>query len=219
MVLKQLNKILILLALGIGLNICSQMKMSDLNNKEFSINLKSEKRNLINIFDDNNYSIYYIIDKKDFNLKKELGINGIAKVIFFSKKYNKGILTIFRQSIYHKKKSLYDITLHTGSHDKYMFFSSMALLDKNFNYQYFMKYYYMAPPPPEKGIYKSWVTIQDVKNYCSIKHIDLQGNLIYEDIDAILSNITKFTKIASENCDSIIYDIDRKDFFSKKISK
>ncbi|MEN4762896.1 hypothetical protein ABEG63_21450 [Chryseobacterium sp. C39-AII1] len=217
---KQLNKIIILIALAFSMNVFSQMKMIDLDNKKLSVNSKTETRNIIKISDDINYSVYYILNQKDFNLKNGLGTNGLAKIIFFSKKYNKGILTIFKQMIYHTKKSVYDITLHTGSAGNYMFVSSMAILDKDFNYEYFMKYYYMPPPPPKKGNYTSWITFQDTKNYCNTIDVDLLGNVIYENIDDILSNIIKVNSNETrKNCNPIIYDIDLKDFFPKRIVK
>jgi len=218
MELKQLNKIILLLALAMSINMFSQIKMANIENKKFSVNLKTENRNLINIYNDSNYSIYYILNKKDFDLKIGSGVSSIANVIFFSKKYNKGILATFRQGTYRKKKSIYDISLFTNSHDNYMFVSSMAILDKNFNYEYFMKYYYMSPP--EGGVNKSWITIQDTKNYCNVISVDLKGNVIYENIDDILSNISKVSELKKINdCNSIIYDMDVNEYFPKKIGK
>ncbi len=177
---KQLNKIIIvLIVFAINMNVFSQMKMVDIENKKFSVNSKTETRNLIKIYDDNDYYIYYILDRRDFDLKIGSGVSGIANVIFFSKKYNKGILTVFRQGIYHKKKSIYDIRLSTGSHDKYMFVSSMAILDKDFNYEYFMKYYYMHLPH-DINVYTSGIKIQNNKDRCNIIEFDIKGNLIYE---------------------------------------
>jgi hypothetical protein len=221
MELKQLNKLTILIALIININAFSQMKMADIENKQFSVNSKTQKQNLIKISDDNNYSIYYILDRRSFDLKLGSGISDKANIIFFSKKYNKGILTLFRQSIYHKKKNIYNITLYTGSADNYMFVSSMAVLDKDFNYEYFIKYHYITTPPPENEVYKSWITIQNTKNYCNLIDIDLKGNAIYENINDILSNISKVPKENSfeQKCNSVIYDIDLKDFFPEKIIK
>lgn len=220
MELKQLNKIVILLALAICMNTFSQTKIADIENKEFSVNSKTEKRNLIKIFDDSNYSIYYILDRRDFDLEIGSGVSGTANVIFFSKKYNKGILSILRQGIYREKKSIYNVSLFTGSQDKYMFVSSMAILDKDFNYEYFMKYYYLPPPPPNKGDYSSWITIQDTKNYCNKIRIDLKGNVIYENIDDILSNISKVpVDEKRKDCNCIIYNMDLNEFFPKKILK
>ncbi|GEN74250.1 hypothetical protein [Chryseobacterium lathyri] len=220
MELKQLNKIGILLALVSSISIFSQMKMADIEDKDFSVNSKTEKRNLIKIFDDRNYSVYYILDRRDFDLKKGLGTNGIAKVIFFSKNYNKGILVNFKQMIYHAKTNIYDISLHTGSYDKYMFKPSMIVVDKDFNYEYLMMYHYMPPPPPENGAYKSWITIQDNKNRCNVKHIDLKGNAIYENIDDILNNISKIGKDKkAQDCEPVVYEMDLRDYFPKKIIK
>ncbi|WP_047378365.1 hypothetical protein [Chryseobacterium indologenes] len=221
MELKQLNKIIILVVFTISVNAFSQLKMIDIENKKFSINSKTQKQNLIKISDDNNYSIYYILNRKDFHLKKELGTNGIAKIIFFSKKYNKGILANFEQMIFHTKTNVYNFSLRTGSHDNYMFVSSMAILDKDFNYEYFIKYHYMPLPPPKNEIYKAWITIQDTRNFCNVTDIDLKGNIVYENIDDILSNISKVPKenISEKKCNPVIYDIDLKDFFPEKIIK
>ncbi|VFB03544.1 Uncharacterised protein [Chryseobacterium taihuense] len=209
---------IILLAFIININIFSQMKMADIENREFSINLKTEKRNLLKVFDDNHYSIYYILDKRDFDFKVGSSINSTANVIFFSKKYNKSILTVFRQNIYHKKKSIYDIKLSTGSHDKYMLVSSMAILDENFDYEYFMKYSYMSPPEEEN--YTSWITIQNIKDNCNTISIDLKNHIIYENIDNILDNISKVSNYEKiKNCDSIIYNRDFNEYFPKKIIK
>ncbi|MDR6489151.1 hypothetical protein J2799_003690 [Chryseobacterium vietnamense] len=218
MVLKQLNKIIVLIVFAINTNICSQIKISDIENKKFSINSKTQKQNLVKISDNSDYSIYYIVNRRDFNLKKGLGTNGIAKVIFFSKMYNKGILINFQQMIYRAKTNIYNISLHTGANDKYMFVSSMAVLDKDFNYEYFMKYHYMQSSPLENGGYKSWITIQDTKNYCNLIDIDLRDNVIYENINDILSNIPKIPKENNikKKCTSIIYDMDLKDFFQRR---
>ncbi|KQK24800.1 hypothetical protein AR438_14370 [Chryseobacterium aquaticum] len=218
MELKQLNKIIILLALGVSLNMFSQIKMANIENKKFSVNLKKEKKDIIKILDGVNYSVYYVLDKKSFEFDKKSRNVDLVNIIFFSKKYNKGILTLFKQSIDYRKKSIYDVSLFTNSHDNYMFVSSMAILDKNFNYEYFMKYYYMTPA--KGGANKSWITIQDIKNYCNVINIDLKGNVIYEDIDDILSNISKVSELKKMNdCNSIIYDMDVNEFFPKKISK
>lgn len=217
MELKQLNKILILLALTISISMFSQMKMADIENKEFSVNSKTEKRNLIKLSDDSKYSVYYILNRKDFDLKKESGTNGIANIIFFSKKYNKGILVNFKQMIYHVKTNVYDISLHTGSHDKYMFIPSMIIVDKDFNYEYLMKYYYM-PLPNDRNIYTSGIKIQDNKNRCNVIEFDIKGNMIYENIDDILSNICKLGKNnTTKKCDPIVYEMDLIDYFPKKI--
>lgn len=216
MVLKQLNRTILLIICTFSTNVFSQTKMADIEDKKIFINSKTEKRNLIEIFDDSKYSIYYILDRKDFDLKKGLGTNGLAKIIFFSKKYNKGILVNFEQMMYRIKKNTYEVNLRTGSYGKNMFVSSMAILDKDFNYEYFMAYYYMQPPPPKGGDYKSWVTIQDTKNYCNVAHIDLKDIAIHEDIDDILSHISDVPKNnTSKKCESIIYDIDIRDYFPK----
>lgn len=219
MELKQLNKIIVLLALIISISMFSQMKMADIEDKEFFVNSKKEKRNLIKIFDDSNFSVYYILDRRDFDLKKGLGTNGIAKVIFFSKNYNKGILVNFEQMVYHIKKNVYKINLRTGSHDKYMFIPSMIIVDKNFNYEYLMKYYYMQLPY-DRDIYTSGIKIQDNKDWCNVIEFDIKGNMIYENIDDILSNISKLNKSnITEKCDPIVYEMDLKDYFPKKIIK
>ncbi|AZA58197.1 hypothetical protein [Chryseobacterium shandongense] len=221
MALKQLNKIIIFVIYILSINSFSQMKMVDIENKKISVNSETEKKNLIEIFEDSRYIIYYVLDRKDFNLKNGLGTNGIAKIIFFSKKYSKGILVNFSQTMYHTKKNTYEINLRTGSYSKYMLVSSMAIIDKDFNYEYFMKYYYM-PPPPLKGDsgYKSWIAIQDTKNYCNITYVDLKDNVVYENIDDILSNIVNVPKNEiSKRCDPIIYDIDIRDYFPEKILK
>jgi hypothetical protein len=46
--------------------------------------------------------------------------------------------------IYHVKKNIYNVSLSTGSQKDYMFQPSMIILDKDFNYEFFMKYYYMV---------------------------------------------------------------------------
>lgn len=218
MVSKQLNKIIVLIAFAISISVFSQMKMADIDGQEFSVNSKTEKKNLIKILDNNNYTIYYMLDRKDFDFKKKLGTNGIANIIFFSKKYNKGILVNFEQMIYHVKKNIYKISLYTGSHDKYMFIPSMIIVDNDFNYEYLMKYYYMPLPPPKGDIYTSGITIQDIKNYCNTMKTDIKGNIINENIDDILSNIIKVnSNEIRKDCNPIIYDIDLKDLFPKKI--
>lgn len=207
-----------LIAFAISISVFSQMKMADIDGQEFSANSKTEKKNLIKILENNNYTVYYILDKKDFDLKKGLETNGIANIIFFSKKYSKGILVNFEQMIYHVKKNIYKISLHTGSHDKFMFIPSMIIVDNNFNYEYLMKYYYMPLPPPKGDIYTSGITIQDIKNYCNTMKTDIKGNIINENIDDILSNITKVnSNEIRKDCNPIIYDIDLKDLFPKKI--
>lgn len=207
-----------LIAFAISISVFSQMKMADIDGQEFSANSKTEKKNLIKILENSNYTVYYILDKKDFDLKKGLETNGIANIIFFSKKYSKGILVNFEQMIYHVKKNIYKISLHTGSHDKYMFIPSMIIVDNNFNYEYLMKYYYMPLPPPKGDIYTSGITIQDIKNYCNTMKTDIKGNIINENIDDILSNITKVnSNEIRKDCNPIIYDIDLKDPFPKKI--
>ena len=194
--------------------------MADIEDKTFTINSKTEKQNHIKIFDNDDYSIYYVLDRRDFDLKKGLGINGIGSIIFFSKKYNKGILANFKQMTYHIKKNIYEISLSTGANGNYMFKSSMIIVDNDFNYEYLMAYYYMPPPPPKKGDYTSWITIQDAKNYCNLTDIDLKGNLLYENIDDILSNICKVPKDnISKKCTPIVYEMDLKDFFPERIPK
>lgn len=216
MELKQLNRIIVLLALFNSISIFSQLKMVDIEDKEFSINSKTEKRNLIKISDDNKYSVYYILNRIDFDLKKKSGTNGIANIIFFSKKHNKGILVNFKQMIYHVKTNVYDISLHTGANDKYMFIPSMIIIDKDFNYEYLMKYYYMSLPY-DKNTYTSGIKIQDNKDRCNVIEFDIKGNIIYESIDDILSNIPKIRKDKNaKDCNPIINDTDLKEFFPKK---
>lgn len=220
MVLKQLNKVIILVVFTITVNAFSQLKMIDIENKKISINPKTQKQNLIKISDDNNYIIYYILNREDFLLKKGLGTNGVAKVILFSKKYNKGILANFEQTVFHTKTNIYNFSLRTGSHDNYMFVSSMAILDKDFNYEYFIKYHYMPLPPPENEVYKAWITIQDARNYCNLIDIDLKGNIVYKNIDTILAYISEVTKNSTDkNCSPVINNKDMNVFFPKKISK
>ncbi|WP_300689963.1 hypothetical protein [Chryseobacterium sp.] len=217
MELKQLNKIVLILALAVGINSFSQMKMADLDNKEFSINSKIEKRNLIKILEDTNYNVYYILNRKNFDLKMGLGVNGIGKIVFFSKKYNKGILVNFEQMTYHVKKNVYSISLHTGSADNYMFMPSMIIVDKDFNYEYLMRYSYIHLPH-DKDVYTSSISVQDIKNYCNVIHRDIGGNVINENIDDILSNISKVPKNNTvKKCNPIVYDMDLRDFFPKKI--
>lgn len=218
---KQLNKIILLIALTFYMNVFSQMKMADIENKKFSVNLTTENKDIIKILDNNSYSVFYILDRRGLDFGEGVGTVDMANLIFFSKKYNKGVVTIFKQSIEHDKKSVYNIKLFTGSHDKYMFLPSMIIVDKDFNYEYLMEYYYMPPPPPKKGDYTSWITLQDTKNYCNTIHIDLKGNVIYENIDDILSKIPKknINENKSKECNPIISDEDLKYFFPKKIGK
>lgn len=219
---KQLNRIVLLIACVIGINTFSQMKMVDIDGNKFSVNLKTEKSSMIKILDDINYSVYYILDRKALDFRKKgLGTVTLVNLIFFSKKYNKGIFTVFEQGVVNRKKSIYDITIRISYFKENMFIPSMAILDEDFNYEYFMKYYYMQPPPPKGGDYKSWITIQDTKNYCNLVRIDLKGNAIYENIDDILNNISKIDKDNNtrKDCNSIIYDIDMRDYFPNKIIK
>lgn len=218
MVSKQLNKIIVLIAFVINTGVFSQMKMADIEGQEFSVNSRTEKKSLIKILDNSNYTIYYIIDRRDFNLKKGLGTNGVANIIFFSKKYTKGILVNFEKIIYHVKTNIFKISLHTGSHDKYMFIPSMIILDKDFNYEYEMKYYYMPLPPPKSEIYASSITIQNIKN-CNGIQTDIKGNIINENIDDILSYISKVSKERRlKECNHLVSDKDL-NFFPKKILK
>lgn len=219
MELKQLSKIVVLLALTIGITAFSQMKMADIEGKKISVNLTTEKSDIIKILDNNSYSVFYILNRRGFDFGEDVGTVDMANLIFFSKKYNKGILTTFKQGIVHDKKSVYNITLYTGSAGKYMFLPSMIIIDKDFNYEYLIEYHYMPPPPPEKGNYTSWITLQDTKNYCNTIHIDLKGNVIYENIDDILRNISKMSNVKSgENCNSISNE-SLKYVFPKKIHR
>lgn len=217
MELKQLNKIIIIFILIFNLNVFSQMKFTDIENKKFFINTKTGKKNLIKILDDYNFTLYYIVDRRNFETHKDLGINSNANIIFFSKKNNKGILTNIKQVIQHSKKNIYNITLYTGANNNYMLVPSMIIVDKNFNYEYLMKYSYIQLPF-DKKTYKSSIYIQDIKNYCSFIQIELKGNAIYEDIDNIIKYASEITKNNYENkCDPLINDIDLNDFFPKKI--
>lgn len=220
MELKQLNKITILLALIININAFSQMKMADIEGKQFSIDLKAEKRNIIKILDNDNYSVFYLLNRKKFDFDKKHRNVDLVNLIFFSKKYNKGILTLFKQSIDYKKKAIYNITLYSGLAGNYMFVPSMIIVDQNFNYEYLVMYSYIHPPY-DMNTYKSSISIQDNRNRCNIIHIDLKGNAVYENIDDILSNISKVPKENSseKECNPVIYDIDLKDFFPEKIIK
>lgn len=221
MELKRLNKIVILLVFAINIKAFSQMKMANIEGKDFLINSKIERRNVIPIFDDANNTIYYLSDKRNFDLRLGLGVNSVANLIFFSKKINKGILVKFEQMIYQVKKNIYEIHLRTGSNDEYMLIPSMLIVDKDFNYEYLMKYHYMMPPPPEERDYSSWITIEDIKNHCNFKDITLKGNIIYEDIDDILSNIPKISIIEdkSKKCNPLISNEDLNNLFPKKIIK
>lgn len=220
MELKQLNKIIILLTFTISMNSFSQMKMIDINGEKLTINLEKEKRNVIKISENKDYCVFYILDKRGLDFDVGLGTVDLVNLIFFSKKYNKGILTIFEQGIVHKKKSVYDITLYTNHFGKYMYKSSMAILDKDFNYEYLMKYSYIHLPH-DRNVYTSSISIQDINNYCNVMHTKIEGNVIYENIDDILSNISKVpnTSSTSKKCDPIVYDIDRRDYFPKEIKK
>lgn len=216
---KHLSKILVLLTLAISINVFSQLKMIDLDRKKITINLKTEKQNIIKIFDENDYNVYYILDRRGLDFKKGIGTVDMVNLIFFSKKYNKGILTTFEQKIVHEKKSIYNITISISNAGEYMFAPSMIIVDKDFNYEYLMSYIYIHLPD-NKNVYTSSITIQDIKNYCNLRHIDIKGNAIYEDIDDILSNISKISTInASEKCNPIISHMDLKYFFPKKIGK
>lgn len=217
---KQLNKIIVLLVLTINMSVFSQMKMADIEDKEFSVNLNTEKKSIIKIFENKHYDVFYILDRKKFDFDKKVRNVDLVNIIFFSKKYNKGILALFKQSIENKKKSIYDIRLHTGSTGNYMFIPSMIILDKDFNYEYLLKYYYMPLPPPKSDIYTSGIKIQDNDNRCNIIEIDIKGNILNENIDDILSNtLTISNDKTTKSCDPIVYDIDLKDFFPKKINK
>ncbi len=196
------------------------MKMVDIDTRDFSINSKIEKGNVFKIYDDNNYSVYYVLDRRNLDLKIGSGINERANIIFFSKKYSKGILTNFRQNLYHKKESTYTITLHVEYVDRYVNIPSMIIIDKDFNYEYLMKYYYMPLPPPNSNIYTSVFKIQDIKNFCNRIEVDIKGNIIFENIDDILSNISKVSTVSGvRDCNPIILDMDLKDFFPNKIIK
>ncbi|WP_265429381.1 hypothetical protein [Chryseobacterium sp. YIM B08800] len=220
MELKQINKVIILLNLIISITIMSQMKISDIENKKISIDLNKEKGNVIEIFGNRDYKVYYILNKKRFDFDKKIKNVDLANIIFYSKKYNKGILTVLKQGIEHNKDSIYKITLSTGSFDNNMFIPSMIIVDKNFNYEYLMKYYYMPLPPPDSDKYTAGFSIQEFKNYCNTKNIDLKNSIIYEDINDILSNISKISvDKTGDKCNPIIYDIDFRDFFPKKITK
>ncbi|WP_294286511.1 hypothetical protein [uncultured Chryseobacterium sp.] len=221
MELKKLNKITVLIACAIGMNVFSQMKMADIQDKKFSIDLKREKSNIIKILDNTSYSVYYILDRRGLDFDKGRGTVDTVNLIFFSKKYNKGILTVFKQGIVHKNKSVYNIRLDTGSIDNYMFIPSMLIIDKDFNYEYLIKYHYLMPPPPKEGDYSSWITIEYIKNHCNFKDITLNGNLIYEDIDDILSNVPDISinEDKSKECNPLISDEDLKYFFPKRIDK
>ena len=214
--LKRLNKIVFLIGLVISLNGFSQMKMADIDDKKFSVNLTTEKKDIIKILDNNSYSVFYILDRRELDFDEGVGTVDMANLIFFSKKYNKGILTTFKQGVMHDKKSVYNITLHTGSTGKYMFVPSMIIVDKDFNYEYLMNYIYIHLPD-NKNVYTSSIRIQDIKNYCNLKHIDIKDNAIYEDIDQVLSNIQKISTInTSGKCNPIISDMDLKYSFPKK---
>ncbi|MDQ0781249.1 hypothetical protein [Chryseobacterium sp. W4I1] len=213
---KQLNRIILLLTLTFSMNLFSQMKMMDIDGKKLTINLKKEKGDIIKIIENRDFNVFYLLDRERFDFDKKFRNVDLVNLIFFSKKYNKAILTIFKQSINYKGKSNYNITLYTGSHDEYMFQPSMIILDKNFNYEYLMKYYYM-PLPDDKNIYTSGIKIQDNKNRCNIIEFDIKGNIVYENIDNILSNISKIPiDNTLKNCDPIIYETDLKDFFRNK---
>ncbi|WP_126650250.1 hypothetical protein [Chryseobacterium aureum] len=218
MEIKLLNKIPILLTLMMSINAISQMKMADIEGKEIIVNSKTEKQNLIKIFDDSNYTIFYVLDRRDFHLIKGNGTSSPGNIIFFSKKYNKGILAVFRQMIYHSKRNIYNISFTTLSAENYMFIPSMIILDKDFNYEYLMRYTYIHLPY-DQTIYRSSISIQDKKDRCNLIHIDLKGNAIYENIDDILSNISKVPKNnnSQKDCSPVIYDMDLRDFFPKQI--
>jgi len=220
MVLRQLNKIKVLIVFLVGINVFSQMKMADIQNKKFSVDLKKEKSNIIKILDNNDYSVFYILDRRGLDFDKGRGTVDMVNLIFFSKKYNKGILAVFKQGIVHKNKFIYNIRLNTGSIDNYMFIPSMIIVDRDFNYEYLMEYRYMHLPY-DNDMYTSTITIQNNKNYCHFTHIDLKGNVVYEDINDILSNISEINinKNKYKECDPLISDIDLKRFFPERIDK
>lgn len=83
---KQLNKIIILVALTFYMNVFSQMKMADIENKKFSVNLTTEKNDIIKILDNNSYSVFYILDRRGLDFGEGVGTVDIANLIFFSKK-------------------------------------------------------------------------------------------------------------------------------------
>ncbi|AZA89442.1 Uncharacterised protein [Chryseobacterium nakagawai] len=75
MALKRLNnKIILVFSLFISTVFFSQMKMIDINGKKLIINSKTENRNFIKIFDDDKFSVFYVINRRDFNLKKGLRV-------------------------------------------------------------------------------------------------------------------------------------------------
>ncbi len=211
MELKQLNKIILILSFFIGINVFSQMNMSYINGEKLTINSKTKKGDFIKLVDDNNYTIYYIIDRKDFDLKRGLGTSSMANIIFFSKKYNKGILASFQQMIYHVKKNVYNISL---SVDEHMIIPQMIIVDKNFNYEYLMTSYF--GPLPNSDIDISRMRIQDYRDYCKIKKMSLNKIIIDEDINEILKILNTDT-ITSTNCEVIFEVEDLKQFFPKKI--
>ncbi|AZA89440.1 Uncharacterised protein [Chryseobacterium nakagawai] len=214
---KQLNKIILLLALGFSINLFSQLQMADIDGEKLTINLKSQKSNFVKIIENKDFDVFYILDKERYIFDKRHKNVDLVNLIFFSKKYNKGILAIFKQSIEYKKKSDYNITLHTNFHNQYMFQPSMIIVDNDFNYEYLMKYYYM-PLPYDKNVYTSGVKIQDNKNKCNTVEFNIKGNMIYENIDDILSNISKISKSDSnKKCDPIVAEIDLRGFFQKII--
>jgi hypothetical protein len=93
----------------------------------------------------------------------------------------------------------------------------MIIVDKDFNYEYLMEYSYMHLPH-DINVYTSSIVIQNIKRYCNVKHIEIKGNAIYENIDDILSNISKINKdeTVKKDCGPVIQAIDLRDFFSKK---
>ena len=116
-----------------------------------------------------------------------------------------------------QKKSVYNIDLHTGSADNYMFIPSMIIVDKDFNYEYLMKDSYIHLPN-DINAYTSSISIQDNENRCNKVRIVLKGNAIHENIDDLLSNISKVPKnVSTGKCDPIVYEMDLKDFFPEKI--
>ncbi|REC46664.1 hypothetical protein [Chryseobacterium pennipullorum] len=219
MELKQLNKLFILIALVININTFSQLRMVDIENNEISINLKKEKGNIIKILEDKNYVVYYILDRQRFDFDKRLKSIDPVNLIFFSKKYDKGILVNFKQSIEQKKKVVYSIKLYTGAHDKYMFIPSMIIVDKNFNYEYLMKYSYIHLPN-DNNAFTSSIAIQDNKHRCNVISVEIKDNMVYQNIDDILSNISKVHKDeVVKKCNPIFDEMDLKDFFPNKIIK
>ncbi len=210
MVLKQLNKILLLISILISNLFMSQIKFADMNKKKFKINIAKEKKNLVKIFNSNKYSVYYLFNKGDFSNQ----FNGTTKanLIFFSKTEKKGIFIYlnYGQNIYYIKKNVFDVVLNV---EKINLIPNMILLDGNFNYEYLLNYYNIQPS--KTNTEKIGFNVQEIDDYCNSRDYTLTEEMINSDLKNILY-ISLHKQTATNICTPIF---DLKLFFPPSISK